>query len=75
MPQELVTTADDAGVRLLPGYGDLEPSCDCPSWDHPCRHAAALSYQASWLLDRDPFVLAADAGAGGAGADRGAAHA
>ncbi|GAB3077563.1 SWIM zinc finger family protein [Micromonospora schwarzwaldensis] len=57
MPRELVATADDAGVRLLPGYGDLEPACDCPSWDHPCRHAAALSYQASWLLDRDPFVL------------------
>ncbi|GAA2708823.1 SWIM zinc finger family protein [Micromonospora olivasterospora] len=57
MPRELVDTADDAGVRLLPGYGDLEPECDCPSWDHPCRHAAALSYQASWLLDRDPFVL------------------
>ncbi|MFI5835908.1 SWIM zinc finger family protein [Micromonospora sp. NPDC051300] len=57
MPHDLVHTADDAGVRLLPGYGDLEPACDCPSWDHPCRHAAALSYQASWLLDRDPFVL------------------
>ncbi|MFD2767581.1 SWIM zinc finger family protein [Micromonospora eburnea] len=57
MPHDLVNTADDAGVRLLPDYGDLEPECDCPSWDHPCRHAAALSYQASWLLDRDPFVL------------------
>ncbi|WP_244200643.1 SWIM zinc finger family protein [Micromonospora arborensis] len=57
MPRDLVNTADDAGVRLLPGYGDLEPRCDCPAWDHPCRHAAALSYQASWLLDRDPFVL------------------
>ncbi|MFC5941769.1 SWIM zinc finger family protein, partial [Micromonospora harpali] len=57
MPHDLVQTADDAGVRLLPGYGDLEPECDCPSWDHPCRHAAALAYQAAWLLDRDPFVL------------------
>ncbi|EEP74303.1 hypothetical protein MCAG_04630 [Micromonospora sp. ATCC 39149] len=57
MPHDLVNTADDAGVRLLPGYGDLEPECDCPSWDHPCRHAAALAYQAAWLLDRDPFVL------------------
>ncbi|WP_320064895.1 SWIM zinc finger family protein [Micromonospora sp. RTGN7] len=57
MPHDLVNTADDAGVRLLPSFGDLEPECDCPSWDHPCRHAAALSYQASWLLDRDPFVL------------------
>ncbi|WP_229397713.1 SWIM zinc finger family protein [Micromonospora okii] len=57
MPHDLVNTADDAGVRLLPGFGDLEPECDCPSWDHPCRHAAALAYQAAWLLDRDPFVL------------------
>ncbi|MGW3805589.1 SWIM zinc finger family protein [Micromonospora sp. NPDC005113] len=57
MPPELVDTAEDAGVRLLPGYGDLEPECECPSWDQPCRHAAALAYQTSWLLDRDPFVL------------------
>ncbi|TDC41928.1 hypothetical protein E1166_09595 [Micromonospora sp. KC213] len=57
MPYDLVDTADDARVRLLPGFGDFEPACDCPSWDHPCRHAAALSYQAAWLLDRDPFVL------------------
>ncbi|MET8308743.1 SWIM zinc finger family protein [Micromonospora sp. NPDC005173] len=57
MPPELVNTAEDAGVRLLPGYGDLEPECECPSWDQPCRHAAALAYQTSWLLDRDPFVL------------------
>ncbi|GAA2815678.1 SWIM zinc finger family protein [Saccharopolyspora taberi] len=57
MPEELVASADDAGVRLLPGIGDLEPDCDCPDFEHPCRHAAALSYQASWLLDADPFVL------------------
>ncbi|MFI7214297.1 SWIM zinc finger family protein [Micromonospora maritima] len=57
MPHDLVATADAVGVRLLPGYGDLDPECDCPSWDHPCRHAAALCYQAAWLLDRDPFVL------------------
>ncbi|WP_307804503.1 SWIM zinc finger family protein, partial [Micromonospora echinofusca] len=57
MPADLVDAADDAGVPLLPGYGDLDPECDCPSWDQPCRHAAALAYQAAWLLDRDPFVL------------------
>lgn len=57
MPHDLVAAADDAGVRLLPGIGDLEPDCDCPDWDHPCQHAAALSYQVSWLLDADPFVL------------------
>lgn len=57
MPRELVGAAEDAGVRLLPSHGDLDPECDCPGWDYPCQHAAALSYQASWLLDRDPFVL------------------
>lgn len=57
MPRELVEAADDVGVRLLPGIGDLEPECTCPGWELPCRHAAALCYQASWLLDEDPFVL------------------
>ena len=45
------------GVHLLPGIGDLDPECDCPAWELPCQHAAALSFQASWLLDADPFVL------------------
>ncbi|MGW1676461.1 SWIM zinc finger family protein [Saccharopolyspora sp. NPDC002376] len=57
MPPDLVDTAEDAGVRLLPSFGDLETDCDCPGWDSPCKHAAALAYQVSWLLDRDPFVL------------------
>ncbi|MDQ7803419.1 SWF/SNF family helicase [Amycolatopsis sp. A133] len=57
MPHDLVEAAADAGVDLLPGIGDLEPECDCPGWELPCRHAAALSFQASWLLDADPFVL------------------
>jgi uncharacterized Zn finger protein len=57
MPPDLVAAADDTGVHLLPGIGDLEPGCDCPGWELPCKHAAALSFQASWLLDADPFVL------------------
>jgi hypothetical protein len=57
MPHDLVSAAADAGVRLLPTVGDLEPECDCPDWGYPCKHAAALCYQAAWLLDEDPFVL------------------
>jgi uncharacterized Zn finger protein len=57
VPHDLVTAADDAGVRLLPGIGDLDPECTCPGWELPCRHAAALCYQVSWLLDADPWVL------------------
>ncbi|MEV5893730.1 SWIM zinc finger family protein [Nonomuraea fuscirosea] len=57
MPHDLVEAAEDAAVPLLPAVGDLEPECGCPDWGHPCKHAAALCYQASWLLDADPFVL------------------
>jgi len=57
MPHDLVEAASYTGLRLLPGLGDLDPTCDCSEWEHPCKHAAALCYQASWLLDRDPFVL------------------
>lgn len=57
MPHDVVAAAVDADVTLLPGIGDLETECDCPTWDMPCLHAAALSYQAGWLLDADPFVL------------------
>ncbi|SEH01398.1 Uncharacterized conserved protein, contains Zn finger domain [Nonomuraea solani] len=57
MPHDLVQAAEDAAVPLLPAVGDLEPECSCPDWGHPCKHAAALCYQVSWLLDADPFVL------------------
>ncbi|MFD9949119.1 SWIM zinc finger family protein [Nonomuraea sp. NPDC059023] len=57
VPHALVEAAEDAAVPLLPTVGDLEPECDCPDWGHPCKHAAALCYQTSWLLDGDPFML------------------
>jgi uncharacterized Zn finger protein len=57
MPHDLVEAAADAGVSLLPGIGDLDPSCTCDGWELPCQHAAALCYQVAWLLDSDPFVL------------------
>jgi hypothetical protein len=57
MPHDLVEAAADAGVSLLPGIGDLDPTCTCDAWELPCQHAAALCYQLAWLLDDDPFVL------------------
>lgn len=56
MPPRLVEDAESAGVDLLPGIGDLEPTCGCDAWDH-CPHTAALCYQMARLLDQDPFVL------------------
>ncbi|MEW1656408.1 SWIM zinc finger family protein [Streptomyces sp. NPDC093707] len=46
---------DDAG--LLPAPGELTPRCSCPDSGWPCKHAAALCFQAARLLDADPFVL------------------
>ncbi|MFD4668395.1 SWIM zinc finger family protein [Lentzea sp. NPDC058450] len=57
MPRDLVQAAEESGVDLVPGIGDLEPECDCDGWELPCRHAAALAFQVGWLLDADPFVL------------------
>ena len=57
VPRSLVHSADAADVALLPTIGDLESECDCPDIGDPCQHAAALCYQAAWLLDDDPFVL------------------
>lgn len=42
---------------LLPRAGDLAPDCSCPDDGHPCKHAAALCYQAARILDEDPFAL------------------
>jgi uncharacterized Zn finger protein len=56
MPPGLID-ARAAGVRLLPGVGDLDPDCSCPDWGWPCKHASALCYQIARLLDTDPFVL------------------
>lgn len=57
MPPDLLDDAKAAGVRLLPGAGDLSPDCSCPDWGWPCKHASALCYQIGALLDVDPFVL------------------
>ena len=53
----LVEAAETAGVRLLPGPGDLKPRCSCPDWADPCKHAAAVCYLVADALDADPFVL------------------
>ncbi|MFE7189543.1 SWIM zinc finger family protein, partial [Kitasatospora sp. NPDC057541] len=57
LPPDLLEAAEDARVRLLPGYGDLDAECDCDAFAHPCEHAAALCYQVSWLLDEDTVLL------------------
>ncbi|WP_419994004.1 SWIM zinc finger family protein [Streptomyces boninensis] len=57
LDKELPRPLADSAVRLLPAEGDLAPHCSCPDTGRPCKHAAALCYQAARLLDADPFVL------------------
>ncbi|MEV6055606.1 SWF or SNF family helicase [Streptomyces sp. NPDC052107] len=56
LPPHLIEDAAVGGIELLPGLGDLEPACDCGTWDH-CGHTAALCHQVARLLDEDPFLL------------------
>jgi uncharacterized Zn finger protein/transposase-like protein len=46
-----------AGVELLPGPGELAPSCSCPDWADPCKHSAAVCYLVAERMDRDPFTI------------------
>lgn len=57
LPIDLVEHADQIGVELLPGPGDLETACECDAWAQPCLHALALMYQLAWHLDGDPYAL------------------
>ncbi|MFI0262168.1 SWIM zinc finger family protein [Streptomyces sp. NPDC017056] len=57
LAKNLPRAVAEAGVRLLPGPGDLVPRCSCPDHGNPCKHAAAVCFQVARLLDADPFVL------------------
>jgi uncharacterized Zn finger protein len=57
LPVELIEHADQAGVEVLPGPGDLETACECDAWAQPCLHALALLYQLAWHIDGDPYSL------------------
>ncbi|MEU0005909.1 SWF or SNF family helicase [Streptomyces sp. NPDC006314] len=56
LPPHLIEDAAVSGIELLPGLGELDPECDCGTWDH-CGHTAALCHQVARLLDEDPFLL------------------
>lgn len=57
LPVDLVEHADESGVELIPGPGDIASACECDSWAQPCVHSLALLYQLAWQVDTDPYVL------------------
>ncbi|RNL62032.1 hypothetical protein EFK50_09400 [Nocardioides marmoriginsengisoli] len=57
LPTDLVEHADEAGVEVVPGPGDLDSACECDAWAQPCLHVLALCYQLAWHIDADPYAL------------------
>lgn len=57
LPVDLVENADQAGVEVVPGPGDLDSACECDAWAQPCLHVLALLYQLARHIDEDPYAL------------------
>ncbi|MCQ4122801.1 SWIM zinc finger family protein [Rhodococcus tibetensis] len=57
LPRELDEDLEAIGISLVPSMFDADATCTCEEWDAPCRHAAAVLYQAAWILDDDPMLL------------------
>jgi uncharacterized Zn finger protein len=58
VPPELEEGCDDAGIGLFPDrWSQLQASCNCPDWENPCKHLAAVLYVFADQLDDDPWLL------------------
>ena len=61
LPADLVEHADEAGVELIPGPGDIDTACECDAWLQPCRARPRPALPAR--LAGRPRSLRADAAA------------
>jgi uncharacterized Zn finger protein len=58
VPSELEDACADAGIALFPSmWSQLTPTCNCPDWENPCKHLAAVLYVFADQLDDDPWLL------------------
>jgi uncharacterized Zn finger protein len=65
MPREIEQVFADCGTPLFPhSPGDLDMRCNCPDWEVPCKHLAAVCYVLAEEFDRDPFAMLAWRGRG-----------
>jgi hypothetical protein len=56
LPEELVHRTKEA-PRVLPKIEELDASCPCDDYRHPCAHAAAVHNVLAEALDGEPFLL------------------
>jgi uncharacterized Zn finger protein len=65
MPHEIEEVFADCGTPLFPeDVDDLDMRCNCPDWEVPCKHLAALCYVLAEAFDADPFAMLAWRGKG-----------
>jgi uncharacterized Zn finger protein len=65
MPAEVEQVFADAGTPLFPRSSrDLAMDCNCPDWEVPCKHLAAVCYVLAEAFDDDPFAMLAWRGKG-----------
>jgi uncharacterized Zn finger protein len=58
VPPELEEACSDAGIALFPTlWSQLTATCNCPDWENPCKHLAAVLYVFADQLDDDPWLL------------------
>lgn len=58
VPAELEDACARAGIDLFPDrWSKLHASCNCPDWENPCKHLAAVLYVFADQLDADPWLL------------------
>lgn len=57
LPPELEDAFTDAGFSLFPTtWDELRARCNCPDWENPCKHIAAVLYVFADQLDADPWL-------------------
>lgn len=60
LPPELEDAFDEAGFSLFPrSWSELRAKCNCPDWENPCKHIAAVLYVFADQLDTDPWLAIA----------------
>jgi superfamily II DNA or RNA helicase len=58
LPESLIAQLAQSGVELLPhDWSSLDKACNCPDFEDPCKHLAAVYYALAGEVDQNPKVL------------------
>ncbi len=44
-------------IELIPRSGEMQYSCNCPDWGYPCKHSAAVLFEAAAQAALQPALL------------------